>query len=366
MSRRRIADRTRSSELAVEDRWDRFVASHPDGDLLQTSAWARVKRPMESEVITAEQDGALVGGARLFFRRIAGRVGFAYCPYGPLVEPGASLDRSALIEELEWTARRGGAPALLIQPPRHDVEMGPVLEARGYAQAKMDVATSASIEADLTDDEDALMARLPRPRRRDVRRAKRDGVEVRQADRSDLGTFIRLHRLSAERNDFVPMTLDYVQRQWDALAPLGHLRVLLAEFQGMAEAAALYTCFGPRWEFKLTGWEASRASSRRSPNDLLKWEAMLAAKADGRLVFDLGGLPRPHAELLLAAGDRMPEELIGTGTETKWAFGTRVVMFPPTFERVLSPIGHVTYKLPARLLNEQGLGSKIVNRLRRT
>ncbi len=353
------------TDAVSNEEWDEFVGSQPDGDVVQTSGWAQVKSSaMASEVVTLRRGGKIVAGGQVAARKFGPLAGFAYVPYGPLGSVPA--DRINLIGDLEKAARRMGAHALLVQPGRQDNELPAALAARGYRVSRMDVATPASVVIDLTLSSDVLRGNLNRSRKKNLKKATKAGVKVRRGDRDDLTVFAELHEQSAKRNGFVPMSLDYLHRQWDALEPSGNLFVLFAEFEGVPEAAGLFIGLGPRVEFKLTGWRANQASSRRCPNDALQWDALLRAKEDGYLEFDMGGMPRNHAEAVLAAGGQVPTELAETGTTFKLGYGGEVRVFPHCYERILTPLGQLTYRLPSRLLSDDGIGGKVINLLRRS
>ena len=68
-----------------DDQWDRWVASHPDGHLLQTSRWGSLKQQFgwrQRRATVVDEDGAIRGGALILFRRAFGLT-LAYVPKGP-------------------------------------------------------------------------------------------------------------------------------------------------------------------------------------------------------------------------------------------------------------------------------------------
>jgi lipid II:glycine glycyltransferase (peptidoglycan interpeptide bridge formation enzyme) len=348
--------------------WEAAVAGFPDANVYQTGAWAAAKGPRAAaRRILVRDGGRPVAAAQLLVRRLGPGLAVGSLPCGPLLADGyrhdpAMADR--VLVDVEEEARRVGCVALLVQPSRRDPVTEAVLGQRGYRPAPVDVATSATLEVELGRPDDELFVQLSKSRRNNVRRAERRGVEVEEGVDADLDTFLRLHLASARRHGFLPMSADYLRRQWRALHGPGHLRLFVARMGGTVRAAGTLLAFGPYAEFKLTGWDDSDEARTASVNEAINWAMMTWANAAGYRYFDLGGLPRDLAIEARAAG---PDTVIrGTGSEFKHGWGGRVQVYPATWERTLRPLGHLTYRLPSAVLGDRGVGGRIVNWVRRT
>jgi lipid II:glycine glycyltransferase (peptidoglycan interpeptide bridge formation enzyme) len=253
---------------------------------------------------------------------------------------------------------------LLIQPSRTDWDTAAHLETRGYQRAPIDVATPATLEVVLGRPDESIVADMAKSRRRNVRRAERRGVVVERGGRSDVRSLELLYAASARRQGFLPMSYDYLLRQWDVLHPAGHLQLFLAKVEGRTLAAGTLLGYGRYAEFKLTGWKATTEAKRCFVNEALNWAMISWANYSGFQVFDLGGLPRQQA--IDATQRGIPAVLRGTTSEFKHGWGGSVVVYPPAYQKVLRPLGRLTYELPARLLDDQGLGGRMVNWVRQT
>lgn len=348
--------------------WDAAVSGFPDANAYQTSGWAEAKgRRTRAIRVLDREDGEVVGLAQLLIRRIVPGVTVATVPYGPLLAAGRRHDRTLadrLVERIEDEARRAGCSALILQPARHDTVTEPVLETRGYRPAPVAVGTTATLEVELGRPEDELFAGLTKTRRNNVRRSARRGVVVEQGGDDDLATFVRLHTASARRHGFLPMSVDYIERQWRALHHTGHLHLFQARVHGVVRAAGILLAFGPIAEFKLTGWDRSEEARTALANDAVNWAMMVWANEAGHRFFDVGGLPR---DLAIAAADGDPRSVLaGTRSEFKYGWGGRVAVYPTAWEKVLRPRGMVAYRLPSAALADDGLGGRLVNLVRRT
>lgn len=351
--------------------WDAIVAHSRHGSVYQTAAWAEAKGERTERqvvVLRSDNDDSILGGAQLLIRRIAPGVTAAYVPYGPLVltdaahKPTASVQR--LVDLIESRARDAGCAVVFIQPPRTDRSIETVLTQRGYRPSPLEVGTSAGIEVPLDVSNDEMFNRLVKVRRRNVRRSERRGVTVDLVGPDHLPMLHRLHTQSARHHGFDPMSLDYLNRQWTALGEAGYLHIFAASIEGQVRAAGTCLAYGPLAEFKLTGWDGSDIAGRACINDAINWAMMKWANSRGFERFDLGGLPRELAIEALEQGS--DERLRGTSSEFKHGWGAEVAIFPTTFERLLRPVGHLTYRLPSRLLSDGGWGGRMINWVRRT
>ncbi len=356
---------------STEDQiWDGTVAALSAGTVYQTSMWAQVKgsrtRVRRVESTTPTDAGTTRSVAQLLIRRLGPLATAAYVPYGPLHEaqPVTIAEVRPIVEAIEVQARAAGCAVVLVQPARSDQVTAAALRHLGYGPAPVDVATSATLEVELGVSDEELFSRLSKSRRRNVRRARSSGVTVRTGGRADLSTLVRLYTASAQRQGFLPMSLPYLLRQWDILHPSGHMELLLAVMDGRTVAAGTMIGFGGLAEFKLTGWDGSDQARTANANELLNWVMMSRANAAGYWVFDLGGLPR---DLAVRAGDvGVVAAVRGTGSEFKHGWGGELAIHPRTVQKILRPIGHISYGLPAQLLADDGWGGRIVNWVRRT
>lgn len=361
-------DKPAGVELAAAE-WDAFLEGRRGVDIQQTSAWGRLKVPADNieRVTISRADGTIVAGAQMLIRTFGRMVNVGYVPFGPV----ASSDSDALevIDGLERVGRERGLVALLVHPARsaagEGVPMSQSLLRCGYREASTQVAASATVDLALTGTIDDIRRGYNKSRRKNLKKARKAGVEIRHCGPEGTALFHALHVESAKRNGFSPMSLEYIQRQGDELGVGRGIEIVAAVLDGEPVAAGLFTVCNGRIEFKMTGWNPTPRSSQACVNDAIQDYMVEWALAAGLDVFDLGGLPRHHAELLIDP-DVDHGQFAGTGTAFKTAWGGRVRIDEPTFEKVLRPVGHVAYRIPSSLLADDGFGGRIVNWLRRS
>lgn len=157
--------------------------------------------------------------------------------------------------------------------------------------------------------EEEILAGMTRTWRKNIRRAEREGVEIREGTREDLSAVQRIYTETAQRQEFDTHPLEYFEAMWDALAAPGpgRFHLDLAVHEGDLLSAAGTAQAGPRAQ----GVFAANGSLKRElkASNLLYLARIRHARDDGADDFDLGGVAStletdgPEAGLLLFKAD---------------------------------------------------------------
>ena len=296
---------------------------------LQIPTWADVKREWTSQSL-GWFDGETLVGAGLVLYRWVPRVkrALAYLPEGPdidwLDEHGIDAWLRPLLRHTkahgaftvkigvpvkvrEWhndTIKDGIAAGTAkrlrdLAPDREysgAIALGAALRKAGWKQQAAaegfgDVQPRYVFQVDLIDQtETSLLAGLNQLWRRNLKRADKSGVVVRQGSRADLAAFHDVYVETAARDHFTPRPLSYFERMWDALSEDGHIRVYLAEIDGNARpaAATLWVRVGRHSWYS---YGASTTADRDArPSNAVQWRMLLDALSAGADVYDLRGI----------------------------------------------------------------------------
>ncbi|WP_329120937.1 lipid II:glycine glycyltransferase FemX [Streptomyces sp. NBC_01353] len=300
---------------------------------LQLPSWADVKDGWRPRFLGwGPGDGTLTGVALVLLRPFPGtRKYFAYLPEGPVAD-WSDPDMDGWLTPLLQHLRAAGAFAVRIGPSpafrswnartlkAHtgpgrrlaDVladEVDPLgtavaerLRSRGWRRCGGD-STSDSDGADAqprhvyrvplagrtTDD---LWNGLNQEWRRNVRKARRSGVEIVVGSAADLPEFYRLLGITEQRDGFrLGRSLAYYERQYAVLnaEEPGRMRLYLARHEGEILAAHTMITVGRRVWYQ-TGASADHRREVR-PSNALQWRMMLDAHAAGADVYDMRGIP---------------------------------------------------------------------------
>ena len=309
--------------------WNSLISQFPDPHVLQTWEWGDVKsqygwlpiralwfdKPEGGFIFTTDQQAVVEESPRaaaLILKRTLKIRGFStgltllYIPKGPLLQDwGDTALRRCVFQDLREISKRERAMFIKIDP---DVRIGTGIpgqsdewnDARGnsvlndlfslgwrYSAEQIQFANTVMI--DLSQPEDALLARMKPKTRYNIRLAERKGVKVRPGTLDDLGLLYQLYAETSIRDGFVIRHIDYYHSLWTNFLKAGMASILIAEIDELPVAALILFIFQKKCWFL---YGMSRDVHReKMPNYLLQWEAICQCKKAGCLTYDLWGAP---------------------------------------------------------------------------
>ncbi len=308
-----------------------FVAARPSASFLQCPSWAAVKKDWGSELLgwyDAAHPDVLVGAGLVLLRQVPKVQKFlAYLPEGPVLDWAAD-DLDAWLAPMVAHLRAKGA---------FGVKMGPPVPRRRWSAATVKAAIAegtaarlADVPPDSTDptgdrvtaslerlgwrapdpqagfgagqpqyvfqvpladrDEEQLLKGFNQLWRRNIKKADKQGVVVRQGDQSDLPAFHALYVETAERDHFTGRALSYFQQMWTAMRAEDpdRIRLYLAEHEGDLVAATTMVRVGQHAWYSYGASSTAKRDVRGS--NAVQWAMLRDAKAAGATVYDLRGI----------------------------------------------------------------------------
>jgi len=99
--------------------WDSFVATSPNGHLLETSRWGALKARFGWGVqrVALTDGNAIVAAARVLMRSLPLAGAMGYVPRGPLFALDDPVLTRLVIDELHQVARAHRVQYLVVEPP---------------------------------------------------------------------------------------------------------------------------------------------------------------------------------------------------------------------------------------------------------
>lgn len=314
-------------EAVPDPAWDALVESSAGGDLVQTTPWAASRRRLGFRCLhiqVAEPGRGLVGGCLLYAKRMAPGVWVGSVPRGPLLFGDGRDQARAVVRAVVAAAWRRGVRFLVMQPPEGADMIEAAMTEAGFRAGVPGVAPEATLRIDLRRDDAALLGAMGAMRRRNIRKALRAGFDV--GEDRDVAAFHRLHAATASRQGFIPVSLDNLQAQYEALAPAGRCVTFIARHGGVPVAGLWLTRFAGTVTWKLSGWNASDAAPPNA-NEAVHWAMIRWARERGDRTYDLGGIDRRDAETICGGGV-LPEGPRHARGFFKLAFGGTPVLLP--------------------------------------
>jgi CelD/BcsL family acetyltransferase involved in cellulose biosynthesis len=201
-------------------------------------------------------------------------VAMPFCDYcDPLVEDPGEWD--ALLREILGAGRPFFMRCLRSELPMQDARLITVRQARWHG-------------VDLRDELSAVWSRCEAPAKRAIRKAQKEGVQVRPAeDEKTLRAFYDLH-LGVRKFKYRMLAQPYAlfESVWQRFLVPQKGRLLVATKADEIIAGAVFLEWKDRLFYKFAASDPAHLCER--PNDLVMWEGIGYAKAKGLAYLDLG------------------------------------------------------------------------------
>jgi lipid II:glycine glycyltransferase (peptidoglycan interpeptide bridge formation enzyme) len=356
----------RVSEEPDDPAWDDFLEKAPGSAYTQTSCWGRAResigwRPIR--IVISEGD-RVVAGVQMERRSlpVGGVVGFVFG--GPVVGDDRPDLAGLVLDEMMAMDRAANVRYLAVQPSPGCERMSAELARRGFRPGILDflyIYFAASLSLDLRPSPEELLAKMSKKRRQNIRAAAGRGVTVRRGSGADLAIFSHLKDAHAARLGYARRDEGYYEELWRVLAPRGHIVLFIAEYQGEPIAAQLAIPFGDTSHHIERPWSGAHGELRAS--ELVEWETMKWAKAEGYRFADLGGIETPVAEAILSGGEEPRDSRFGASL-FKLRWGGRIVVDPPFLDYVYDPVLRFGYRCIPRSVMGSRWMERLVKRLR--
>jgi peptidoglycan pentaglycine glycine transferase (the first glycine) len=343
------------SDEPIDPEWDAFVSSLPHGHHVQTSLWGQAKEVLGYRAmrVTASEDGRIVAGGQLLIRKLMPFVSIAYLSKGPVLAAWDPSLARIITDELKRVARANHFAVLALQPPNNDAEFKALLADRGFRPSWVELAPTATILHDLTQETGEILSQMKRQTRQKIRRSERAGITTREGTEADLPAFYQLYVTTSQRQGFTPYPEEYFDRMWQVFSEQDLIGLIIAEYRNTPVSALLLVSFGNTVIPKILGWSGEHGKGR--PNDALFWAAIQWARTHGYHYFDMEGIDREGAELMLS-GQPLPEALRHTPDFFKLGFGGSVTLLPQSYYFVPSLLWRWPY---SKIFGSNGLSPAI-------
>ena len=212
---------------------EEFVSRHPQGGFTQSVNWQKVKNNWGYEaVVSRGEDGEIKGAVSVLIQKIP-LVGtaFLYAPRGPVCDLHDKEVLADLKAGVDVLAKKYNAHTFKMDPDvlMSDTDFLAIAKSMGFTQ-QYGPDGFEGIQARFNyrlylmgRTEEELLANLTQGTRRKVRIAMRNGVEVRPVGPEYLDEFVRIMRVTGERDGFNVRPKAYFERMLEALGE--HVRL---------------------------------------------------------------------------------------------------------------------------------------------
>lgn len=324
--------------------WDHFVRQQKRGHVLQLSSYGTLKSAFgwDSTRITVDEDGVLVAGVQILFRKFPlGLSKLAYIPPdGPYYQTEAQA--AYLWRLIDAHLRKQRVSFLKWEPGIFDSTTPPPdFDALGFAPTPQTIQPPNTVMLDISDDEDAIMARMNQGTRRKIRKSQKSDIHYYEATLDDVHKFTDMMQITGNRNEFGVHEPRYYQLAYELSVPQGDAALILAEHEGDVLAGIIV------YAVNQTAWYLYGASSNEKRNLMaaygVQWEAILWAKSRGCLRYDMWGIPDATESSLEANFTERNDGLWGVyGFKRGW--GGEVVRSVGAYDKVYNALIYKGYQ----------------------
>ena len=354
-----------------------FLKNYQTFSFLQLPCWAEVKSGWKSKSVGWFDERKLVCVGLILIRNIPKtKWSLFYLPEGPVLDPDYAKNVVDWLTPLRDFAKESGAfnlklgPQVTINtwsastiksaisdniyrqfkdvdPDRMNpfgIEIGTKLKNLGGIQIETDGEGFGDVQPrfvfaiDVQDKSDEeLLASFSQEWRRNIKKAEKSEVKVRQATFSDLETFHTLYKETAKRDKFTPRPLSYFKQMWKSLNEnsnnLAEMRLYIAEQENICHAACLWVRVGKHVWYT---YGASSTSGRElRPSNAIQWQMMRDARDAGASIYDMRGI---------AATLNEKSPLFGL-LRFKIGTGGKVIQYVGEWDFVLKPLIYKAFRV---------------------
>ena len=329
--------------------WDAFIASRPEGDLLQSWAWGEASALAgEPPVrILLEDAGQIRGVAQALVRPAGFGRQVAYVAHGPVWDRSASdADRlfNWLLQGLRTMARKERALVVKLDPRAEPGDSTDIvrLAAEHRLRRAPDLQAPTTRLIDLLDGE--LEASWHADARRLSRRAEREGTRVtisREPDPADIATLHDLLTATAERGAFRVRSREVLERLASELAATDGWYLGIARVEETPIAAMAFPRIGNRAYYLYGALQRDPEYKHNYGAHAVMATMLRTLAADGCTTADMWGVVEPD--------DTTADPAWRGFSDFKRTFGGFPLRHPGLFDLVTDPFWYFMRGLRSRI-----------------
>lgn len=279
---------TQIIDPVADERWDKFVESHPFGWICHLSGWRKVLEESFTHLkgyflALINREGEIKAGLPIYeIRSWLTDHRLVSIPFATLCDPLISTK-----EEMEILFN--AAIILLRRCNASYIEIRTLSSAPLICDERFGARSFYKHHYLLLDiDPEQLKRKFHRSCvRQRISRAVESQMSFRIGDReSDLENFYQLHKMTRKRLSLPPQPYCFFKSLWDTFWPKRRIIMLMAEKEGKGIASLILFKFKNRVSAEFAA--SDEAYKHFSPNHFLFWEAIKLAYREGYKIIDFG------------------------------------------------------------------------------
>lgn len=285
-------------QIKDDEKWDEFVQSQPFYTFQQSSNWFyfQKKQGRKAWRLALIEEGKIIGGS-LVVKIDAKRGTFLLCQHGPFLDWKDKNQKTTFFKKLKEIGAREGAWVLRVGPPLRRTDANKKLFLKNDFKERPGLShmcTENFSILDITPDKDQLLSDMRKGHRYSIRKAKREGAEVKkEVNLKAAEKFYKIYEKTYKREDFVGFSLDYIKKEFKSFAQDDRAAFFHTVYNDEILASALIIYYGNEGAYHQG---ASIRKYKKVPSSqILQWNAILEAKERNCSQYNFWGITPPEA-----------------------------------------------------------------------
>ena len=274
--------------------WEVWLDKRPEANFLQSWSWGEFQESIGNEItrLGLYRDGVLIGVALGIYER-ARRGTYCSLPGGPLLDWDDPVAARMLFSHLQTEAKTKRCIFIRFRPQLvEDAIAQIIVQNLGSVRSAMHVTADRTVELDITDSDEELLAGMRKNTRSAIRKSQKLGIRTEVSrDPNTIKEFYEQQRLVAERHKFVPFSYQFLFEQFKTFAQHDQA-ILVSAYQGEQLLATAFVLLYHRQAVYHYG--ISTAENGKLPGAYaVQWRVIAEAKAHGCTSYNLWGVAPP-------------------------------------------------------------------------
>lgn len=316
--------------------WEQYVLSRPEANFLQSWNWGEFQEKLGRQVFRfgVFQADAQIGAA-LIVKETAKRGSYLTLAGGPLIDwqTLTTEQLKEIFDFLKSLAHREKCLFIRFRPQTIDsVQLRDKLAILGIRPAPMHLTADLTLQLDLTQSAEQLLAGMRKNTRYYVRQADKQQITTQFSNNpAEIKKFYEHQLALAQKHHFVPFSLKFLSEQFSVFAA-DDQALLVSSYQGEQLLAAAFVLFYNQEAVYHYGI-STPANDRLSGSYACQWAAIQEAKRRGATTYNFWGIA-PVAE--------KNHRFAGVSL-FKRGFGGMETAYLPAHDLSISPFYWLTY-----------------------
>lgn len=324
-------------EITNKDIWEKFMEQCERKTFLHSWNWGEFHISLGNPIwrFGIYENSDLVGVV-LVIKISAKRGSFLLVPHGPTIASRREFEiknlkfeiLDVLMSKLKILAKEEGVDFIRISPiwKRNDENDG-IFKELGFRTGPLHYHPESSWKLNMKKSEQEILSGMRKTTRYLIRQAQNDkDIEIiKSANPKDMEVFYKIHQKVVEIQKFVPFSLDYLTKEFQAFLPDNAL-LFLAKYRGEIIAGS----FEIFWSgIGFYHHAALLPEHKKVPvSYFLQWEAIKETKKRGYYFYDFWGYADPQ---------KNPKHPYAGPTLFKMGFGGYADEYVKTQDLIISP-----------------------------